>query len=228
MSALLQDLRYCARNLGKSPGFAAVAVLTLALGIGANTTMFSVVRAILIRPLPYPDSEKLVAFTTNQSGPDVEDIAARSRTFSYLAGAQNWPFDWLNGSETEKARAAIVTGQVFTALGTAAELGRTILPSDDVPGAERVVLVGHDFWKSKLAGDPGVVGRALTIGGKPATVVGVMPASFEVPRVPADMWLPFRVFDRGAAQARGVHALRAFARLAPGASLAAAREELSG
>jgi putative ABC transport system permease protein len=228
MSALMQDLRYSARNLAKSPGFTAIAVATLALGIGANTTMFSVVRAILIRPLPYPDSEKLVAFTTNQSGPDVEDIAARSRTFSYLAGAQNWPFDWLNGSEAEKARAAVVTGQVFAALGAAPELGRTILPSDDVPGSERVVVVGHEFWKSKLAGDPGVVGRALTIGGQPTTVVGVMPASFEVPRVPADMWLPFRMFDRGAAQARGVHALRTFARLAPGASLAAAREELSG
>src|SRR5262249_18933428 len=121
MSALLQDLRYAARMLGKNAGFSTIAVATLALGIGANTTIFSVVRAVLIRPLPYPDSDRLVAFTTNQSGPDVEDITLRSRSFSCIAGAQNWPYDWLNGTEPEKARAAIVTGTAFAALGASAE-----------------------------------------------------------------------------------------------------------
>ena len=226
MSALLQDLRYAARMLAKNAGFSAIAVTTLALGIGANTTIFSVVRAVLIRPLPYPGSDRLVAFTTNQSGPDVEDIALRARAFSSIAGAQNWPLDWLNGSEPEKAGAAIVTGTVFSTLGAVAELGRTIVPSDDVVGAEPVVVIGHDFWRSRLAGDPAVLGRVLTIGGKPWTVVGVMPASFETPRVPADMWLAFRALSAKTADARDVHLLRAFARLAPGVSLAAAQAEL--
>lgn len=228
MSALAQDLRYAFRNLGKSPGFSAVAVLTLALGIGANTTIFSVVRAVLIRPLPYLDADRLVAFTMNQSAPDVEDITLQSRSFASIAGTQNWPFDWLNGAEAEKARAAIVTGTAFATLGAVAELGRPIIPSDDVPGAERVVVIGHEFWKSRLAGDPGVIGRALTIGGRPWTVVGVMPASFEAPRAPADMWLALRAVSASTAKARDVHLLRTFARLAPGVSLAAAQAELDG
>ena len=98
MSGFLQDLRYALRTTAKSPGFTAVAVLTLALGIGANTTMFSVVNAILLRPLPYPDSGRLVGFTTNQSGPDLEDLSRRSRSFAQLAGAQIWPLDWSNGA----------------------------------------------------------------------------------------------------------------------------------
>lgn len=228
MSALLQDLRYAVRMLGKNAGFSAIAVATLALGIGANTTIFSVVRAVLIRPLPYPDSDKLVAFTTNQSGPDVEDIARGMRAFSYVAGVGSWPLDWLNGAEAERVRAAVVTGQTFTALGAAAELGRTILPADDRKGGERVVVLSHEFWKSRLAADPAVVGRSLTIGGRPTTVIGVMPASFEAPRLPADFWLPFRVIGAGAAEARGVHMLRSFGRLAPGVSLRAARAELDG
>src|SRR5262245_15808115 len=228
MSALLQDLRYAARMLGKNAGFSTIAVATLALGIGANTTIFSVVRAVLIRPLPYPDSDRLVAFTTNQSGPDVEDITLRSRSFSCIAGAQNWPYDWLNGTEPEKARAAIVTGTAFAALGASAERGRPIVPSDDVPGAERVVVIGHEFWQSRLGGDPTVLGRVLTIGGTPWTAAGVMPVSFEMPRVPADMWLAFRAVGPDTAKARGVHLLRTFARLAPGVSLAAAQAELDG
>ncbi len=228
MSGFVQDVRYAVRNLGKNPGFTAVAVLTLALGIGANTTIFSVVRGILIRPLPYPGAERLAAFTTNQSGPDAEDIARRSRSFSYIAGAQNWPLDWVNGTEPEKVRAAVVTGQAIPALGGVAELGRPILPGDDVPGGERVVVLSHEFWKSRLAGDPAVLGRVLPLGEKPYTIVGVMPASFEVPRAPAELWIPFHVLAGDSANARGAHLLRAFARLAPGASLAAARSEMEG
>jgi putative ABC transport system permease protein len=150
MSPLLQDLRYSARNLARSPGFTAVAVLTLALGIGANTTIFSVVRAILIRPLPYPDAQQLAAFTRNQSGPDLEDMTLRTRALSYVAGAQAWPLDWMNGSEAEKVKAAVVTGQAFAALGGTAELGRPIAPADDRTGDESVVVIGHEFWKSRL------------------------------------------------------------------------------
>jgi putative ABC transport system permease protein len=226
MNSFRQDLRYAFRMIAKSPGFTSVAVLTLALGIGANTTMYSVVRAILLRPLPYPDAERLAGFTTNQSGPDLEDLSRQSRALSHIAGAQIWPLDWANGSEPERVRAAIVTGLTFAALGARAELGRMIGPADDRAGAEPVMVVGHAFWQSRLGGDRGVLGRALTLGGKPYTVVGVMPASFDVPRATADMWLPFRVVAAEAAPARGAHLLRAFALLTPGVSLAAAQAEL--
>jgi len=172
MNSFRQDLRFAFRMIAKNPGFTSVAVLTLALGIGSNTTMFSVVNAILLRPLPYPDAERLAGFTTNQSGPDLEDLSRQSRTLSQVAGAQIWPLDWANGSEPERVKAAIVTGQTFAALGARAELGRMIGPADDRPGAEPVMVVGHVFWQSRLGGDRGVLGRALTLGGKPYTVVG--------------------------------------------------------
>ena len=226
MSGFLQDLRYALRTTAKSPGFTAVAVLTLALGIGANTTMFSVVNAILLRPLPYPDAGRLVGFTTNQSGPDLEDLSRQSRSFAQLAGAQIWPLDWGNGAEPERVRAAVVTGRTFAALGGRAELGRTITPADDRPGAEPVAVVSHGFWKARLGGEQTAVGRVLLLGGKPYTVAGVMPEAFEVPRAVADMWLPFQVVAAEAAPARGAHLLRSFARLAPGVTLASARAEL--
>jgi putative ABC transport system permease protein len=226
MSGLLQDLRYATRTLGKSPGFTAVAVLTLAIGIGANTTMFSVVNAVLIRPLPYPDAAGLVGFTTNQSGLDLEDLSAQSRTLAGAAGAQKWPLDWSNRAEPERVSAAVVTGRTFDVLGGRAELGRTIAPSDDRAGADPVIVVGHDFWQTRLDGDRAVLGRALVLGGKPYTVVGVMPAAFEVPRAAADIWLPFQIAGSEAAGARGAHLLRTFGRLAPGVTLAAAQAEL--
>src|SRR5438046_3073560 len=159
MNGIPQDLRYAVRALAKNPGFAAVAVATLAIGIGANTTMFSVVNAVLLRPLPYPEAARLVGFTTNQSGPDLEDLSRSSRTLAGVAGAQNWPLDWSNGTEPERVTSAVVTGQVFDALGGRAELGRTIGPSDDRPGAEPVIVVGHDFWQARLNGDRAVLGR---------------------------------------------------------------------
>jgi putative ABC transport system permease protein len=226
MNGLFQDLRYALRTIAKSPGFTAVAALTLALGIGANTTMFSVVNAILLRPLPYPNARSLVGFTTNQSGPDLEDFSRLSRSFSQVAGAQNWPLDWSNGAEPERVQSAVVTGQTFAALGGRAELGRTITPADDRPGAEPVVVVGYGFWQSRLGGERSVLGRVLSLGGKPYTVIGVMPAAFEVPRAAADMWLPFRIVAAEAAPARGAHLLRAFGHLIPGVSLAAVQAEL--
>ena len=226
MNGLLQDLRYAVRAFGKSPGFTLVVVATLALGIGANTTMFSVVNAILLRPLPYPDAARLVGFSTNQSGPDLEDIVRQSRSLSHAAGAQIWPLDWSNGSEPERVRAAVVTGQAFAALGGKAEIGRAIGPADDRPGAAPVIVVGHGFWRARLGGDRAILGRALSLGGTPYTVIGVMPASFDVPRAPADLWLPFQVVAAEAAPARGAHLLRAFGKLAPGVSLAAAQAEL--
>jgi putative ABC transport system permease protein len=226
VSGFLQDLRYALRALAKNPGFAAVAVVTLAIGIGANTTMFSVVNAVLLRPLPYAEAARLVGFTTNQSGPDLEDLTRQSRTLAGVAGAQIWPLDWSNGTEPERVIAAVVTGRAFDALGGQAELGRTIAPADDRPGAEPVMVVGHGFWQGRLGADRAVLGRVLLLGGKPFTVVGVMPAAFEVPRAAADMWLPFQIVGSEAAAARGAHLLRTFGRLAPGATLAAAQAEL--
>ena len=228
MSGFLQDLRYALRALAKNPGFAAVAVVTLAIGIGANTTMFSVVNAVLLRPLPYPEAARLVGFTTNQSGPDLEDLSRSSRTLTGVAGAQIWPFDWSNGTEPERVTSAVVTGRAFDALGGRAELGRTIAPSDDRPGAEPVIVVGHGFWQARLGGERSVLGRVLILGGKSYTVVGVMPATFEVPRAMADIWLPFQIAGSEAAGARGAHLLRTFGRLAPGVTLAAAQAELDG
>jgi putative ABC transport system permease protein len=227
MGTLWQDLRYGVRMLVKHPGFAAAAVLTLALGIGANTAIFSVVNAVLLRPLPYSEPERLLTLRRNESLPDLEDIKAQSQSFESLGAVNVRPLDYTGEAEPLQVQAALVNADLFRALGVPAEIGRTITPAEDKIGGERVVVLSHNFWQRHFGGDRGVLGRTIPLSGNSYTVVGVMPPQFNAMGADLDLWAALRVVDPLASQFRGVHFLRTYLRLKPGATIQQAQAELA-
>jgi len=226
METLLKDIRYGVRGLLKRPGFTAVAVITLALGIGVNTAIFSVVNAVLLRPLAYADPARLVTFRSNQSALDLEDIQKQSRTFSSFGGEVKQPLDYTAGGEPIKFQVGQVTGGYFETLGVKAERGRFISADDDKTGAPYVAVLSNKLWRQQFGGDPQIVGKTIPLSGNVYTIVGVMPASFASPRDNTEAWTAVHVSNPVAANFRGVHFLRTYARLAPGATLEQARAEM--
>ncbi|HEX8161817.1 MAG TPA: ABC transporter permease [Pyrinomonadaceae bacterium] len=226
MSSLWQDIKFGARMLWKNPGFAAVAVLVVALGIGATTAIFSVVNAVLLRPLPYAEPERLVTMRRNESLPDLDDIEARAHSFDALGGANMRPLDYTGEAEPLQVHASLVNADFFRALGVPAEIGRAITPAEDSYGGERVVVLSHDFWQRHFGGDPRVVGRAIPLSGNSYTVVGVMPPQLSALGADLDLWAALRVVDPLAAKFRGVHFLRTYLRLKPGVTIGQAQAEL--
>ncbi|MBP1634516.1 MAG: hypothetical protein H6Q10_1090 [Acidobacteria bacterium] len=238
MSGFLQDLRHAARTLLRSPAFALVGALSLALGIGANSTIFSVVSATLIAPLPYPGAERLVMVWQDmraRGGPADEwatpgnyfDWTEAREVFEDVAAVRGWATSLTSqGTAPEALPGASVTHRYFSVLGVAPAVGRAFAPSDDVPGAPRVVILSHGLWQRAFGGDPGIVGRAVLLADEPHEVVGVMPASFR-PAVLADaaLWRPMRLDPANAP--RGLVVLRVVARLKPGVSREAADERLA-
>jgi putative ABC transport system permease protein len=223
----LQDLRFGFRMLRKSPSFTAIAVLTLALGIGANTAVFSVIDGVLHRPLPYPNSQQLVAMKQNDSLQNVIDIQRQMRSFSCGGGINVMPTDYTDGVEPVRIREGLVDAGFLETLGTQPLLGRLISPQEDVKGGPRNVVVSYQFWKSFVSGDAHPLGRRLTLGGNPYTIIGVMPADFELPRERADVFVSLWVGYPEAAPYRGVHFMHTYWRLKPGVTLAQAQEEMS-
>ena len=229
------DLRYASRMLRKQPAFTGAAVLTLALGIGATTAVFSVVEGVLLRPLPYPDDDRIVRVgaTTHAS----RDSAASFSDRGYWHFADhNRSFEKF-GAYRAMDNAAPLTGDgpalpvktgqmtlsALEALGVFPELGRLPTPEEDVPGAARVALIGHDLWVNRYGADPSVLGRRIDLFGVPWEVIGVMPAGFDFPTPEVDVWILLRL--NRASQNFGGHNLRAIARLAPGVTIAAATED---
>jgi len=223
---LLYDLRFAARMLRKNPGFTLVAVLTLALGIGANTAIFSVVNAVLLRPLPYAHPQELITLRSFNSWPDLYDIQQQSRSLEKIGAYANWQFDLLGNGEPEQVQASLVSLDLFDTLGVPPALGRTFSTTDDQLNGARVAVVSYGFWQRKLGGDPSAIGRAITLTGNSYTVAGVMPADFRLPTGEAELWVPFRVGYPEAASARGVHMQYTIARLKPGVTQAQAQSEL--
>ncbi len=228
MGAFLQDLRYGLRMVFKYPGFTLAAVLTLTLGIGANTAIFSVVNAVLLRPLPYPQPERLVTLGSNESLPDLEDITAQSQSFEAVGGAVMQPQDFTGEAEPLQVQAALVNADLFKVLGGDAALGRVISAEEDRYGGERVVVLSHGFWLRHFGGEQTVVGRQIPLSGNNYTVIGVMRPDFTMPRENPDVWVALRVANPVAAPIRGVHFLRTYLRLKPGVSLAQAQTEVEG
>jgi putative ABC transport system permease protein len=237
-SMLSQDLRYALRTLVRWPGFTAVVVLTLALGTGGSAAIFSVVNAVLLRPLPFAEPDRLVfLFGTPTNGdsakvgrgtsyPDYADFRDRARSFSQLAAA-SLRQTTVTGSRFEPAivPGAVVTANLFATLGVAPAMGRGFLPEEDRPGGPRVVIVSDDFWHQRLAGDPNVIGSSVSVNGTPATIVGVMPSRLGFPG-DAAIWVPAAApYDE---RTRGQHAFTVVGRLAPGVTLDAAGREVSG
>ncbi|HXJ03479.1 MAG TPA: ABC transporter permease [Candidatus Acidoferrum sp.] len=227
LESLWQDLRFSVRMLRKNPAFTAVAVLTLALGIGANTAIFSVINGVLLAPLPYKDPQRLVAMKQNDSLMNILDIQRQTRAFSDGGGINIEDLDYTSGPEPVQIRAALVDAGFLETLGVPPMLGRIIVPDEDVKGGPRNVVVSYSFWQNFLSSDPHALGRTIALGGNDYTVVGVMPAGFALPREHADVFVSLWVAYPEAAPFRGVHFMHTYWRLAPGATLAQAQAEMS-
>jgi putative ABC transport system permease protein len=202
MAELREDLRFAARLLRKNPGFTAVAVLTLALAIGANTAIFSVVNGVLLRPLPFPEPERLFRVmrkesdekTTPVSVPQYAFLAAQARPFSKLTAypAINSGFNLSGEGPPERVLGTRVTQSFFEVLGVQPALGRGFLPEEDVPGGARVVVLSHQLWQRRLGANPGVLGQPLLLNSEPHTIVGIAPPGFRFPEE-AELWTPLQL-----------------------------------
>jgi putative ABC transport system permease protein len=231
MQTLWQDLRYGARTLLKNPGFTLIAVLTLGLGIGANTAIFSVVNGVLLRPLPYHEPERIVTLLNYGRGPvspaNFLDFRSDSQSFAQMAAAEAWGGS-LAGADRAEAISGLRMGEgLFAMLGERPLLGRTLQSEDYQPGKDHVVALSHKLWQRAFGGDPNIVGRNITLSGESYTVVGVMPPQFQFPpfwSTRAEMWAPLDLRSR--ATARGGNSLRVFARLKPGVTLQQAQSEI--
>ncbi|HZI14641.1 MAG TPA: ABC transporter permease [Myxococcus sp.] len=233
MDTLLQNLRFGLRMLLKSPGFTLAAVLTLALGIGANTAIFSVVNGVLLRPLPYKDPERLLLVwegtpalpDASLSFPNFRDYRERNRSFAQFAGFRRENRD-LTGVETpERLDVRMASASLLPTLGVSPALGRNFLPEEDKKGGAPVVMLEHGFWQRRFGGDRSILGRTLTLDGTPHTVVGVLPESFRFMEG-RDIWLPLEAYPE-CENSRGCHpGLIAIARLKPGLDLAQARADM--
>jgi putative ABC transport system permease protein len=231
MQTLWQDLRFGARMLMKSPGFSLIAILTLGLGIGANTAIFSVVNGVLLRPLAYQEPERIVTLLNNGQGPvspaNFLDFQANSHSFAQMAAAEAWGAA-LTGAERPEQLSGLRMGEgLFGMLGVQPLLGRTLQSEDYRPGKDRVVVLGHKLWQRAFGGDPNIVGRQLTLSGESYTVVGVMPAQFQFPpfwSTRAEMWRPLELSAR--ATSRRGSSLRIFARLKPGVTMQQAQSDI--
>jgi putative ABC transport system permease protein len=238
VKSLLQDLRYALRVLRKSPGFTAVALLTLALGIGANVAIFSVVRGVLLRPLPYHEPERLVAvFTSNPERPgergpfspqDLDDFRSQQQTYSSV-GAY-WYSEASSGKtlaghgEPRHLESAFADSSFFTTLGVAPALGRAFAAAEDVHGNDAVAILSDGLWRRLFQADPGVVGQTVTLDGSPFVVVGVMPPAFAFPARQVDLWLPLaQITDDQIPHMRQLRWIDVVARLKPGVSAAQAQ-----
>jgi putative ABC transport system permease protein len=245
VESLGQDFRYALRGFRKSPGFSLVAVATLALGIGANTSIFSVVKSVLLQPLPFPEPHQLVQVqslirTTDEAGgtsyPDFVDWQRRGRLFQGMAACNRRNFAVAGSEGAERLRGAMVTAGLLPLLGVPPQLGRWFTPAEERPGAaagKDAVILSHRLWAQRYGADPGIIGRTIDLDQTSFTVVGVMPPGFTFPiEETTDLWVTVAADARGEpgqtmlAQ-RGVHYLETIARMKPGISLSQARAEMS-
>lgn len=241
LHASLHDLRYALRSLRKSPGFTAVAVLTLALGTGANTAVFSLINAVLLRPLPYPESDRLVLvwesapFFGLRDSPvapaNYADWKARSRSFEEIGALEDHTWRLTGDGAPEVVNGGLVTAGVFRALRVRPVLGRVFRDEEDQPGATAVLVISDGFWRRRFGGDPDVIGKAITVNERKHTVVGVLPPGVEPPSEYSggigELWAPFgSVYTASDLAARGRHNWMVAARLRPRVTLAAANAEM--
>src|SRR5256712_1498263 len=227
MDPLLQDVRYALRPLAKSPGFTLVAVLTLALGMGANTAIFGAVNAVLLKPLPYPGSARLVQIMSTGfrgvrfgvSFPDLRDLRALSHDFTGGAATTTQRYNLTGAGDPREVQAAAVTADLFDVLQVRPEIGHGFVAADE---RTPLALVSHGLWVTSFGRDPAILGRTISLDGRSFTVVGVMPAGFQFPDEDVQVWTPIGEFLSQNAQAetnRGMHFLNAVARLGPSVTL---------
>jgi putative ABC transport system permease protein len=231
---IARDVRYAVRLLRRAPGFAAAAIVTLALGIGANTAIFSVVRAVVLRPPPYRDPARLVTFLNSRSGrpgsltsssqPDYLDWERQLTSFERLGLHSGWTFNITGLELPERVYGARVSGSLFTMLGTPPLVGRVIEMDDDRPGTPEVVVLGYRVWQRLFAGDPSVIGRPVMMEGRPHIVIGVMPPRFRFPTDDIELWAAIK--DNMTGMPRVSRFMVAVGRLKPHVTLATAQAEI--
>jgi putative ABC transport system permease protein len=236
LEQLLQDVRYAVRTLRKSPGFTAIAVLTLTLGIGANTAIFSVVNASLLRPLPFPSSSQLVDLWAHSSVfdfpdlglslPDIADIRAQNTVFSGIAPYRFSGMTLTGRGAPQRLDGAQVSVELFPLLGTTPLYGRRFTPAETRPGQDREVILSYSLWQKEFGGDPHTIGTSLTLDSKPYTVIGIMPPQQHLDFVTTvQFWVPFAPTNEERA-ARSAHGTPAVARLKPGRTIERAQAQL--
>jgi predicted permease len=238
METVFHDLRYGVRMALKSPAFATVAVITLALGIGANTAVFSIVNGVLLNPLPFPQADQLVALGENKANfengsisyPNFRDWQKGSRSFSAMAVSRVFSFNLIGAGETEQVDGDLVSSDFFSILGVKPVMGRLFMAGEDEVGAAPVALIGEDLWRRKFSSSPEILGKSITLGPKGYTVVGIIPARFHLSLpsfrngeifVPAGQWNNPLLLNRGAGL--GFHGI---ARLQPGVTVEQARADM--
>ena len=234
IETIVQDLKYGLRMLKRNPGFTVVAVLTLALGIGANTAIFSVVNAVLLRSLPYRDPDRLVAASYYRGiGGDYARIADfkawrdQAKAFEQIAAYRTDDADLTGNGEPERLTAGTVSAGLFATLGVAPALGRDFTPQDDTDGAAPVVILSDGLWRRRFGGDPQVIGKAITLRGQSLTVIGIMPPGFRFPGE-SDLWVPLMpILNRQLSQQPSMGRLNVIARLKPGVMPEGAKAEMS-
>jgi putative ABC transport system permease protein len=231
---LARDSRYAVRTLIRAPGFAAAAIVTLTLGIGANAAIFSVVRAVVLKPPPYRDPSRVLVFlnsttsapgrVTSSSLPDYDDWQRQLTSFDSVGLLSGWTFNVTGIDLPERVFGARVTGSLFPMLDTPPLLGRVIEPDDDRPDRDEVLVLGYRVWQRLFAGDRGVIGRAVMLEGRPHVIVGVMPPRFRFPTDDTEMWAAIR--DNMTGMPRNGRFMVAAGRLKPGVSVEAAQAEV--
>jgi putative ABC transport system permease protein len=236
LSDLWQDLRYSLRTMLKQPAFPGVAVLVLALGIGGNTAIFSLVNSILLRQLPFREPEQLVSVSSRRSQPgkypftlpDFIDYRDQNRSLAGIAAFANWSANLTGSGDPERLQGLRISASVFQMLGVKAVAGRVLLPVDDTPGQERVVVLSHGLWQRRFGADPQLVGKTLTLNGAGYTVVGVLPPQFLFPVREAELAIPLAPdADPWRDVRTSVNFLRALGRLKPGVTREQAEEDLT-
>jgi macrolide transport system ATP-binding/permease protein len=243
MSTLLRDLRFGWRQLARSPGFTAIAVITLALGIGANTAIFSIINGVFLRGLPAQDPDQLVGLSFHQKGvlgfnfsyPDFQDIRQQANQFSSILGCMTNLDGLSEGNRADQVITSYVTGNYFTTLGLKPALGRLILPSEGkISGSDPVLVLGYSYWKERFGSDPGVLGKQVEVDGVPLTVIGVAPEGLRgltsivdvQAYMPANMMVSVHGYARDWATHRGFRLLTVVGRLKPGATMDDAQASL--
>ena len=227
IETLRQDIRYAARTLGRTPGFTAVAVLTIALGIGANTAIFSVVHGVILKSLPFADPDRIVRIDPDQvfNMEMLDRLIERNRAFTAVSAYFGTAFTLTGVERPEEFRGALVDTDYFTTLGVQPAIGRNFITEEKQPGAERVVIISHGFWERRFGSDPQIVGRAISLGGERHAIIGVMPAGYRSIGRDWEAWVP-SIFDPGEDAYTGRFSWRAIGRLGPGVTLAQARDDV--
>jgi len=231
----MHDIRFALRQLIKSPGFTVVAVLTLALGIGACTAIFSVVNGVLLRPLAYAEPERLVLLRENQlpqypefsvAPPNFLDWQKQAKSFTALAAYRNQAFNLTGDGEPKRLSGQRVSTTYFSVYGVSPKLGRDFRPEEDSPALGKVVVLSHGLWQRQFGGEPETVGRSVQFNGEPYTIIGVMPADFQ-PSATTELWAPMAFSDQEKSNdSRGAHYINVIGRLRPGITVRQAQSEM--